>query len=217
MNEPILDAANFREALSRFASGVTVVTTVLDGIDHAMTASAFSSVSLRPALVCVNVDRGHRFADAVAASRTWGVSILSESGQDAATWLARRGRRLEGQFDRVPHFRGQLCGAPLLDAAVAWLECRTWAEYDGGDHVMLVGEVLSAGMPPTGPAQADGIHPDHPLLYYRSHYGALLRSRASEHSDVTLRAAIIDDGPNTTTPPRTSQPTEFTEGQEPMQ
>jgi flavin reductase (DIM6/NTAB) family NADH-FMN oxidoreductase RutF len=192
-----LDGGGFRAALGRFASGVTVVTTTVDGVDHAMTASAFSSVSLDPPLVCVNVDRRNRFGEAVAVSRTWAVSILSETGQHAATWFARRGRPLPDQFDRVAYRRGELTGAPLLDAAVAWLECRTWAEYDGGDHVLLVGEVVGAHVHPERPDSPSGIHPDRPLLYYRSHYAALLRSRASEHSDVTLRNAIIDDDKST--------------------
>jgi len=189
-----LDDKAFRAALGRFASGVTVVSTVVDGVDHALTVSAFSSVSLDPPLVGVNIDRRNRFGPAVERSRTWAVSILSEAGQDAATRFARRGRALAGQLDRVEHRRGDRTGAPLVEAAVAWLECRTWATYDGGDHVLLVGEVLAAQVLPEQPLDEDRSRPDRPLLYYRSHYGALLRSAASEHSDVTVRAGIIDDG-----------------------
>jgi hypothetical protein len=89
---------------------------------------------------------------------------------------------------RSPSLDGRAFWAALgVDAAVAWLEFRTWAEYDGGDHVMLVGEVLAAHVP----GGSDGVRG--PLLYHRSHDGALLRSAAGEHSDLTLRAAIIDD------------------------
>lgn len=187
MSAPALDDGAFRASLGHFASGVTVVSTVVAGVDHALTASAFTSVSLDPPLVCVNIGRRNRFLPAVLESRVWAVSVLSEAGQGAATWFADSGRPLQTQFDSVPHSRGRLSGAALVDAAVAWLECRTWAEHDGGDHVMLVGEVLAAQVPSsTSP-------PERPLLYYRSDYGALLRSAASEHSDVTLRAAIIDD------------------------
>jgi len=195
-----LDDKRFRAALGRFASGVTVVSTVVDGVDHALTASAFTSVSLDPPLVCVNVDRRSRFGAAVERSGTWAVSILSEAGQDASTWFARRGRDLAGQFDRIEHRRGAATGAPLVQAALAWLECRTWAAYDGGDHVLLVGEVLAAevaGLPADEPFGAERPQLDRPLLYYRSHYAGLLRSAASEHSDVTLRAAIVDDGETT--------------------
>ncbi|WP_262852130.1 flavin reductase family protein [Mumia quercus] len=176
----------FRDVLGRFASGVTVATTVVDGVDHAMTASAFCSVSLDPPLVLVVVDRRNRFHDAVLASGTWGVSVLSEDGQDDASWLARRGRPLEDQLDRVPHRRGARTGAALLERAIAWLECRTWQTYDGGDHTIVVGEVVDASVRAdanTSPSGGTGFEESRlgePLLYYRSHYGALVRSPESE-------------------------------------
>lgn len=171
MTEP-LDGATFRSALSRFASGVTVVTTVLDGVDHAMTASAFTSVSLDPPEVLVCSQRTHRFHEAVLESGIWGVSILSDRGRAASAWFAHRGRELEGQFDDIPHHRGDL-GVPLLDASLAWLECRTIATHDGGTHTILVGEVTWAG-----------VHEgeDDPLLYYRSHYGTIVQSPESEQT-----------------------------------
>lgn len=178
----------FRDVLGRFASGVTVVTTVDDGVDHAMTASAFCSVSLDPALVLIVVDRRNRFHDAVLASGTWAVSIVAEDGQDDASWLALRGRRLEDQLDRVAHRRGEATGAAQLERAIAWLECRTWETYDGGDHTIVVGEVLTASVRPDGDTSGASVGAagfresrlGEPLLYYRSHYGALVRSPESE-------------------------------------
>lgn len=169
MTEPV-DQSAFRGALGRFASGVTVVTTVLDGIDHAMTASAFTSVSLDPPLVLVCSHRTSRFHEAVLESGVWGVSILSDRGRAASAWFAHRGRALEGQLDDVPHHRAGL-GVPLLDASLAWLECRTVGVHDGGDHAILVGQVTWAAV------QDDD---DDPLLYYRSHYGTIVRSPQSE-------------------------------------
>ncbi|MGI8614361.1 MAG: flavin reductase family protein [Nocardioidaceae bacterium] len=180
-----LDGLAFRRALGRFASGVTVVTTVADGIDHAMTASAFSSVSLDPPLVQVCVQSSNRFHGAVVASGTWAVSILGRDGQGAASWFATRGRPLEHQLDRVGHHRAALVPAALVDDGVAWLECRTWATYPGGDHTILVGEVLAARV---------GDDSDDPLLYYHSHYGALLPSEASEKSTPPPRARSADNG-----------------------
>jgi flavin reductase (DIM6/NTAB) family NADH-FMN oxidoreductase RutF len=169
VTEPV-DQTAFRGALSRFASGVTVVTTAVDGVDHAMTASAFTSVSLDPPQVLVCSQRTHRFHDAVLESGIWGVSILSDRGRAASTWFANRGRELEGQFDGVPHHRGVL-GVPLLDASLAWLECRTIAVHDGGTHSILVGEVVEAAVQDED---------DDPLLYYRSHYGTIVRSAENE-------------------------------------
>lgn len=176
---PVDDVA-FRAALGRFASGVTVVTTTLDGVDHAMTASAFTSVSLDPPLVLVCSHRTSRFHDAVLEAGVWGVSILAEAGRPASAWFADRGRRLEDQLDGFGHHRGGL-GVALLDDALAWLECRTHAVHDGGDHTILVGSVVGAAVSERG---------DDPLLYYRSRYGTIVRSVESEK---TLRRTVGDD------------------------
>ena len=193
-----LDDRSFRQALGRFASGVTVMTTVADGADHALTASAFSSVSLDPPLVLVCVDHKNRFHDAVMASGTWAVSILAESAQDAATWFSTRGRPLQGQLDRVRYRRSPVCGAALLDGALAWLDCRTWQVHAGGDHSIVVGRVMWA-------AVDDAV--DDPLLYYRSHYAALLHSAASEKSGLALRESIIEDAGHTPTQPPSGERT----------
>lgn len=175
-----VDSAAFRAALGRFASGVTVVATVnpADGVDHALTASAFTSVSLDPPLVLVSINRSGRFHDPVLRSGRWSVSLLSREGRAAATWFATSGRPLAGQLDRVPHRRGEHTGAALLDDALAWLECETWAVYDGADHALLVGTVLHAEVD-------DDV--DQPLLYYRSHYASLVRSRTSEKAPAPVR------------------------------
>lgn len=167
-----VDQKAFRGALGRFASGVTIVTTVLDGRDHAMTASAFTSVSLDPALVLVCSHKTSRFHEAVLQSGFWGVSILAEEGIEASAWFANRGRPLENQLANVAHHRGD-SGVALLDASLAWLECSTTAIHDGGDHAIIVGAVTGAGV-----SDDD----DDPLLYYRSHYGTLIRSAVSEKS-----------------------------------
>jgi flavin reductase (DIM6/NTAB) family NADH-FMN oxidoreductase RutF len=165
-----VDQGAFREALGRFASGVTVVSTIEDGIDHAMTASAFTSVSLDPPLVLVCSHKTSRFHDAVLATGVWGVSILTEEGIAASAWLAHRGRPLESQLEGIAYHRGA-SGVALLDESLAWLECTTQASYDGGDHTILVGSVTGAGLRNGG---------DDPLLYYRSHYGTIVRLPESE-------------------------------------
>jgi flavin reductase (DIM6/NTAB) family NADH-FMN oxidoreductase RutF len=165
-----VDQHAFRGALARFASGVTVVSTVQDGIDHAMTASAFTSVSLDPPLVLVCSHTTSRFHEAVLETGIWGVSILAEEGIAASAWFAHRGRPLEDQLQGIAHHRGET-GVALLDESLAWLECSTVSVHDGGDHTILVGRV-------TGAAVRDDV--DDPLLYYRSHYGTIVRLPASE-------------------------------------
>ncbi|MGW0228781.1 flavin reductase family protein [Actinopolymorpha singaporensis] len=155
--------ADYKAAMARFASGVTIVTTCLDGVDHAMTASAFTSVSLSPPLVLVCVEKIARFHSAVLSVGTWGVSVLTDDSHQVATRLARRGRPLQGQLDGIPVHRG-VTGAALLSTAAARLECRTVAVHDGGDHSIVVGEVVGTDAP-ADPAPA--------LVYYAGGYHAV--------------------------------------------
>ncbi len=156
--------AAFRAAMGRFVTGVTVVSTVVDGVDHAMTANAVASVSLEPPLVLHCVQRDSRFHDAVVAAGVWGLSVLSAQSRGAAQWLATAGRPLDGQLDPVPHHRGAATGVALLEGSLATLECRTIATYPGGDHLIVVGEVVAVQVP-----QAVG----EALIYYRGGYQRL--------------------------------------------
>lgn len=156
-----VDPREFRRVVGRFATGITVVTTVADGIDHAMTVSAFTSLSLDPTLVLFCPEKTTRLHDAVAAAGSWAVSVLGEDAEDASRWFATRGRPLERQLDGWRFHRGPHTGAPILDQAIAALECRTHAVHDGGDHSIVVGEVLSVSRPDPGGA---------PLLYYDGAY-----------------------------------------------
>ncbi len=167
---PAVNTSAFRGALSRFASGVTVVSTVLDGTDHAMTASAFTSVSLDPALVLVCSHKTSRFHEAVRETGFWAVSILAEEGLAASAWFANRGRPLEDQLHGIAYHRAT-SGAALLDQSLSWLECTTEGTYDGGDHTILIGAVTNAAVRDSS---------DDPLLYYRSHYGTIVRRPETE-------------------------------------
>jgi flavin reductase (DIM6/NTAB) family NADH-FMN oxidoreductase RutF len=159
-----VDKAAFRRSAGLFASGIVVVSTSLDGVSHAMTATAFTAVSLEPLLVLVCVEKIARFHDAVLATGSWAVSVLGEESEKAAGWLATRGRPLAGQLDAFRHHAGQVTGAPILDDALTALECRTTAVHDGGDHSIVVGEVVAV----TEPREAG-----EPLLYYAGRYRGL--------------------------------------------
>jgi flavin reductase len=163
---PAPAADHFRLAMASFATGVTVVSTAVGEVDHAMTASAFSSVSLSPRLVLFCVERSARFHEAMMVSDTWAVSILDRAGQAASSWFATPGRPLLGQLDRVPHHRGPMTGHALLDDSLAALECRTTARYPAGDHTIVVGEVVNIELA-ANPNPADN---PKPLLYYRGQY-----------------------------------------------
>ncbi|MEU5880375.1 flavin reductase family protein [Spirillospora sp. NPDC047279] len=162
--EPLVDPLLYRQVVGRFATGVAVVTTVADGTDHAMTVNAFTSVSLDPLLVLFCAEKVARFHEVVLESETWAVSVLTEEMRDASQWFATRGRVLSGQLDGWPHVRGPVTGAPIFTGAVAAMECRTHAVHDGGDHSIVVGEVLHLDVPdPQG----------RPLVFYAGGYRSI--------------------------------------------
>ncbi|MFN8167836.1 MAG: flavin reductase family protein [Candidatus Nanopelagicales bacterium] len=154
----------FRSVMSRFATGVTVVTCRQDGFDHAMTANSFTSVSLEPALVLVCVEDDSRFHEAITAVGRWSVSVLAEHQRGRATWFATRGRPLVGQFDSTPTRRSPVTDALWLDEALVTLDCRTVDVHRAGDHDIVVGEVLDL----------HDVRPDaSPLLYFGSRFRTL--------------------------------------------
>jgi flavin reductase (DIM6/NTAB) family NADH-FMN oxidoreductase RutF len=159
-----VDAADFRRAAGRLPAGILVVGTNLDGVDHAMTVSAFSSVSLDPLLVLFCAEKIARFHDTVIAAGFWSVSVLGEDAEKAARWLATRGRPLDGQLDGIGHHAGPATGAPVLDDALSTLECRTTAVYDGGDHSIIVGEVVGV---------SDSTDDRGPLVHHAGRYRSL--------------------------------------------
>lgn len=170
-----VDRASFRRAAGQFASGIVVVTT---RGGHAMTVSAFTSVSLDPPLVLFCAEKIARFHDAVLAEGSWAVSILAEDDEKTARWLATRGRPLDGQLEGVAHHPGPATGAPLLDDALAVLECRTTAVHDAGDHSIVVGEVEAVTAPPETPEAPETPETPQapsrgPLLHYSGAYRRL--------------------------------------------
>lgn len=150
----------FRAVMSRFATGVTVMTTVVDGEPHGMTANAVCSVSLEPLLVLVCVARHTEMAARVPRSGVFGLSVLAAEQAGLSEHFADPTRPVgAAEFDGVAVRRGTT-GVPLIEGALAHLECRLWRCYDGGDHDILVGEVVAA--------EVGADHP--PLVYFRSRY-----------------------------------------------
>jgi len=157
-----LSRSEYRHVVSRFATGITVVSTIAGGRRHGLTVNSFTSLSLHPLLAMFACELDAALHQPLAQSGAWAVSVLAADQQPAAAYFATRERPGPGpdQFDGWPSHPGPVTGAPLLDGALAWLEFQTWATYDGGDHTIVVGEVV--GMQ----AGADSA----PLLYFRSEY-----------------------------------------------
>ncbi|WP_370614852.1 flavin reductase [Mumia qirimensis] len=137
----MVETATFRDVLSQWPSGVTVVTTVVDGRRHGMTASSFSSVSLDPPLISICLDRKLFSHGLIESSGFFGVSVLAKDQAEVA-------RRFAGQTGESDRFAGETwstaeTGAPLLDSSLGWLDCRVVHAHPGGDHTIFVGEVLA--------------------------------------------------------------------------
>jgi len=132
---------DFREALGRWASGVTVVATENQGRRAGLTASSFTSVSLDPPLILVCIDRRAESCEARRLAPHFAVSILATGQEPTALQMARPG---PDKFAGLAFSPGSLHGQPLVDGALVHLECRNHRVDEGGDHLILLGEVLAA-------------------------------------------------------------------------
>ena len=164
MSDIDLDAAVFRQAMGRLAAGVSILTTLADGHDHAMTADTLTSVSLDPLLVLVCVENETRWHAAVSDAGFFGASVLAADQRPLSDWFATRGRPLHAQLDRTAFHRGAHTGVALVDGAMMHLECRTLDVHPAGDHSIIVAEVVGVVLPDlAGPA----------LVHFRGGYGSI--------------------------------------------
>ncbi|MEE4544639.1 flavin reductase family protein [Streptomyces sp. V4-01] len=139
------DRDTLRTVFGTFATGITVVTASGD-TPMGMTANSFTSVSLSPPLALVCVERKAAIHDAILAEGVFAVSVLSSDQEHVAKYFASHSRpRGEQEFSAVDSSPGPCTGAPVLAGALAWVECRLTAVYDGGDHSIFLGSVLDLG------------------------------------------------------------------------
>ena len=149
-----VDPDVFRSAIGRLPAGVGVVSLHVRGIDLAGTVSAIASVSLEPALVLFCVHGDARLREGLDEVDSWVLSILADHQAPVADWFASPGRPAFDQLAQVPHHRDAHSGAAVVAGAAAWFSCRTQAVHPGGDHDIVVGEVLGLG---EGAATAGGL------------------------------------------------------------
>ena len=159
-------APEFRRALARFATGVTVVTTVFEDKFYGLTVSAFCSVSLNPFLVLISIEKTSQTHDILHKSQVYAVNILTIQQQYLSERFARKDVEGGKTFDDIKLHTAET-GAPLFDEALAYIDCHVVAEYDGGDHTIFLGEVVNLYYND----QVDPVGQElPPLLYFRSHY-----------------------------------------------
>ena len=152
-------AVALRSTLGMFATGVTVITTLKGGQVHGMTANAFMSVSLDPALVLVSIDRRTKMCGLLYEGSRYGVSVLCETQSELSDRFAGRAvNSAEPRFDVVRD-------TPLVDGALAHFVARVERSYWGGDHSLFLGRVEYARQ-----------HSGAPLLFHGGHYVSAGRS-----------------------------------------
>src|ERR1035437_3922607 len=158
-----ISGSEFRNALSRFASGVSVVTTHdASGLPHGIRVSSFCSVSLVPPLVFICIEKTTASHDSFGQSGVFVVNVLSGSQQRLSERFAEPS---EDKFTDVD-FENGLFNVPVLKDALANIECRLLLAKDGGDHTIFVGSVEQVT-----------VRGDDPLVYFEGDYTRLAKTR----------------------------------------
>ncbi len=157
----MIDPSQYKDVMASFPSGVTVVTTLdSEGGIAGITASAFSALSLDPALVLFCPSYACTTYSLLRESKQFAIHLLAADQQAEAYAFAGKGKnKAEGI-----HWHLSELGNPLLDNATAIIECELWKEYDGGDHAIIVGAVRNLILP---------AEPVNPMVYYRGKLGPL--------------------------------------------
>lgn len=151
-----MDGRLFREAMGKFSTGVTVITTKHEGKAHGMTANAFMSVSLNPKLVVISIGEKARCLSKIQESGQFAVNILAEDQQEYSMIFAGQKKgEVEIDFDT-------LAGVPVLPGALAQISCEVVSSYVEGDHTLFIGRV-----------QDIHLEEKEPLLFYSGKYYSL--------------------------------------------
>ena len=157
-----LEPQVLRQILGEFATGVTVVTSCVEGMIHGLTVNSFCSVSLNPPLVLVCIDKTAQGCDVIKKGNCFAINILSEKQRNLSDRFANPKFSPNERFSGVKYFQKKT-GAPIFENNLGWMDCKLVNNYDGGDHAIFVGEILSAANNST----------NKPLLFFRSNYQVL--------------------------------------------
>ncbi|TKB46191.1 flavin reductase family protein [Thalassotalea mangrovi] len=140
MIQPEIDPREFRSALGKFPTGVTIITTKNDNDEYiGITASSFNSVSLNPPLILWSIDKNARSLSSFPNDGHYAVHVLNEQQQELSNTFARQGA---DKFSGLEVTEG-IAGVPLLAGVCGRFQCKCEHQYDGGDHIIMVGRVLN--------------------------------------------------------------------------
>lgn len=157
-----IDPQRFRQALGHFASGITVITSQLEGEPIGFTCSAFYSVSLTPPLVSFSVKSSSYSYPLICQAGRFAVNILSADQADVSRLFTQQGA---DKWSAVK-WQASSLGNPVIADSLHWLDCAIHAEHAAGDHQIVIGEVKALGSSGAGAAAQ-------PLLYFQGRYGQL--------------------------------------------
>jgi flavin reductase (DIM6/NTAB) family NADH-FMN oxidoreductase RutF len=154
-----LTPIDFRKAMGCFATGVTIITVDQDGEIHGMTANAFTSVSLEPELVLVCVDHRARTHAHLHARKRFGVNVLRSDQQAVSEYYAKATETHQHAEEAGARFERTAHGTPVLEGALAYLECRLRSAEQAGDHTIFIADVEDVV-----------VREGEPLLFFRGQY-----------------------------------------------
>lgn len=155
-----IDGRLFRDVLGTWATGVTVITATDDSEPVGLAANSFTSVSLDPPLVLFCAGKSSSTWPRIENSGAYAVNVLAEDGAEVSKVFAAKDADRFAQLD----YREGATGSPILEDALAYLDCEIESKHDAGDHILVVGRVVDLGI------QRDE---DRPLIFFRGGYGNL--------------------------------------------
>ncbi|QGZ64252.1 flavin reductase family protein [Paraburkholderia acidisoli] len=153
-----IEPLRFREALGHYASGITIITSHIEGEPIGFTCQSFYSVSVNPPLVSFSVMSSSASLPKIREAGRFAVNILSDEQIPISNQFARRGT---DKWQGVEWQESPL-GNPIIAGSLHWLDCEIHAEHAAGDHVIVIGEVKALNLQDAGTTQ--------PLLYFKGQY-----------------------------------------------
>ncbi|PJK31910.1 flavin reductase [Pseudomonas sp. S10E 269] len=153
-----IEPLSFREALGHYASGITVITSHIEGEPIGFTCQSFYSVSMNPPLVSFSVMSNSASYPKIRQAGRFAVNILSGEQVRISNQFARRGTDKWHDVD----WQASPLGNPIIDGSLHWLDCDIHAEHVAGDHLIVIGEVKALNLQEAAATQ--------PLLYFKGQY-----------------------------------------------
>jgi len=150
--------SGLKQAMRVYPQGVTVATTGSSEGPRGITVSSFTSVSLDPPLVLVSISKSSALHDLFRKADNYAINFLADDQKSVSDMFAGR-TKAKDRFERIGFTKG-VTGSPIIEGVRAVIECRGWRVYEGGDHSILIGEVVSAKV----------LNHKRPLVYYSQQY-----------------------------------------------